>query len=197
MTTYAEFYSGTNWQESSGPVLTRLFDESDLWPVADNSGSGTKDALADGLHPAIAIGGRTAADGRPLNMTGVVVSVQGRLVVVNIAHGFAILNYVSNILTYNGGNANSWESAPVIGQPVYVDDSNDLGEGCTLSMSPLNDAGVKNPLWGVLWYSQDEMVDYGVGGANYSASWPKSWSDSVSSEYLVPILHTAGSRELA
>jgi hypothetical protein len=69
-----EFQDGTNWQQASGPHVIIQVHEADIWPVADNSGSGTKDAIAGGLHPVIAIGGRTAADGRPLNMTGVVVT---------------------------------------------------------------------------------------------------------------------------
>jgi hypothetical protein len=61
-----EFQDGTNWQQASGPHVIIQVHEADIWPVADNSGSGTKDAIAGGLHPVIAIGGRTAADGRPL-----------------------------------------------------------------------------------------------------------------------------------
>ena len=66
------------------------------------------------------------------------------IAVVNIADGYIVRTYVSNIAGYSGAAANAWEAAPVIGQPVYVDDSDDLGEGCTLSMSPLNDADVDN-----------------------------------------------------
>ena len=118
-----EFFSGSNWEQSSGPFVNVQVHESDCWPVADNSGSGTKDALADGLHPVIAIGGRTAADGRPLNLTGVVVSFLVGLTVpvgiaqVNIADGFIVRNYVANVLTYSGTAANTFETAPVVGQP--------------------------------------------------------------------------------
>ena len=69
-----EFQSGSDWQQSSGPHIMVDVHEANIWPIADNSVSGAKDALADGLHPVVAIGGRTAADGRPLNLTGVVVS---------------------------------------------------------------------------------------------------------------------------
>ncbi len=192
MTTYAEFYGESDWEQSSGPLVNRKFEEDVLWPIADNSGSGTKDALADGLHPVVAIGGRTAADGRANNRTGVVVTYNATsdIAVVNIADGYIVRNYVSNIAGYDGQNAaNAWEAAPVIGQPVYIDDSDDLGAGCTLSMSPLNDAGVDNPLAGHLMYCQDEYVDYAIGGSN-SDQWGPTWLGSTA-EYLVCVMLTS------
>ena len=195
----ATFYSETDWEQSSEPFLAVAVQEPDIWPIADNSGSGTKDTLTDGEHVVVAIGGRTAADGRPLNLTGVVVSYNANATIaqINIADGTIVRAYVTNILTYSQGAAATWEGAPVIGQPVYVDDSNDLAEGTTLSMSPLNDADVKNPQAGVLWYCQDEYLDHGVGGPNASAVWPKTWSSIATTEYLVCVLLFNGSRELA
>jgi hypothetical protein len=199
----ATFYSGTNWQQSSEPHTIVQVQESDCWPVDDRSGSGTKDKLDDGLHPVIALGGRTAADGRPLNITGVVVSYTGLgtgtatdLVRVNIADGTIVRQYVGNVLTYSGGDANTFETAPVPGQPVYVDDSDDLGEGVTLSMSPLNDADVKNPQAGILFYCQDEYANSQVGGPNESSTFDTALADElVEQEYCVLLFN--GSRDLA
>jgi hypothetical protein len=176
--------------------------EADVWPVADNSGSGTKDALADGLHPVVAIGGRTAADGRPMNLTGAVVTYHAGLTtptgiaVINIADGFCVKAYVDNTLTYAAGVPATFEQAPVIGQPVYVDDSNDLGEGTTLSLSPLNDADVANPVAGHLFYCQDEYADISVGRPNSSADWPQTWANEQT-ETLVCVLLSNGWRDLA
>lgn len=202
MTMPDTFMEGTNWQQSSGPHVIVQVHESDCWPVADNSGSGTKDELEDGLHPVIAIGGRTAADGRPLNITGVVVTVlealaeANDLVQVNIADGVIVRQYVHNVLTYSGGVPNTFETAPVPGQPVYVDDSNDLSEGVTLSMSPLNDADVKNPQAGVLWYCQDEYANSSVGLGNASSTFDSSLpNEATEQEYCVLLFN--GSRELA
>jgi len=206
MTTYSEFY-GHGYETSSIPLTIVDVHEGDIWPIADNA-EAAKDAIAAGLHPVVAIGGRTAADGRPLNVTGVVISFSAGLTVpfgrvrVNIADGYIVKNYVSNIDGYvAGGAANSWENAPVIGQPVYVDDSTDLGAGCTLSMSPLNDANpaVANPMAGVLWYCQDEYVDVAQGGSVLAADavWPLSWSDEATEEHLVCVLLVNGWRELA
>jgi len=143
--TYATWYSGTDWEQSSGPFCNRKFAESELWPIDDNA-IAQKDVLANGDHPVVAIGGRTAADGRPQNLTGVVISYDATalIAVVNVAHCFIVRDYVSNISGYNGAAPNAWEAAPVIGQPVYIDDSAALGAGCTMSMSAANSAGVNN-----------------------------------------------------
>jgi len=196
------------WEDTSGPFVTVDVHEKDIWPVDDNSGSGTKDSIFDangdyaGVHPVVAVGGRTAADGRPLNVVGVVVSAIPGLttslgrVILNIADGFVVHQWVANVLTYAAGVPATFEQAPIVGQPVYVDDSDDLGEGVTLSMSPLNDAGVKNPQAGVLWYCQDEMADSGQGGPNETYTFDTSLANSlVQQEFCV--LLCAPTRELA
>ena len=198
-----QFYSGSAWEQSSEPHTFVEVQESDCWPVDDRSLSGAKDQLADGLHPVIAIGGRTAADGRPLNLTGAVVSCNISTagtatdrIVVNIADGTIVRNYVANIATYSGGSAATYETAPVVGQPVYVDDSADLAAGVTLSMSPANSAGTLNPLAGYLWYCQDEIADGQVGGARSTATFDTALSDSlVEQTYCVLMVNAA--RELA
>lgn len=199
----ATFQSGTDWQQSSEPHTIVQVQESDCWPVDDRSGSGTKDQLAGGLHPVIALGGRTAADGRPLNITGVVVSYTGAgtgaatdLVRVNIADGTIVRQYVANVLTYAAGDAATFEQAPVPCQPVYVDDSDDLAEGVTLSMSPLNDADVKNPQAGILFYCQTEYANSQVGLANTASTFDTVLANElVEQEYCVLLFN--GSRELA
>jgi hypothetical protein len=167
-----DFYSGTNWEQSSGPFCMRKVAVADLWPEGSNA-EGTKDDLAAGLHPVLALGGRTTADGRPENRTGVVVNyVNDYLVEVNWADQFIVRQYVSNILTYSGVTPLTFETAPVIGQPIYVDDSQALTAGVTLSMSPLNEDGLANPLAGHAFYCQDEYRDGDIGGANAAVTWP-------------------------
>lgn len=198
-----EFWSGTNWQQASEPQINIDAQESDCWPVDDNSESGAKDQLAPGLHPVIALGGRTAADGRPLNMTGVVVSYEGTgsgtstdRVVVNIADGYVVRNYVANVLTYVATVPATFEQAPVVGQPVYVDDSDDLAAGVTLSMSPLNEDDVRNPLAGYLWYCQDEIADGLAGGSRATSTFDGTLANSlVQQEYCILLVNAA--RELA
>ena len=197
MAKFATFYSGASYESSSEPQTVVQVHEADVWPVHDNSGSTTKDQVDNGLHPVVAVGGRTTADGRPTNLVGVVITVLEGLtepvdvIQLDVAKGKIVKNYVSNILTYAQNDADTFESAPVIGQPVYVDDSNDLGEGCTLSLSRLNDADVANPMAGVLWYDQDEYDGSSVGGANTSSAWPKSWSETVYEYAVCVLLHAA------
>jgi hypothetical protein len=199
MPSTTEFYNGTDWQQSSEPFLAVNVHEADAWPVDDNSVAGGKDVLADGLHPVVAIGGRTAADGRPLNLTGVVVTytpgltVATGIAVVNIANGAIVRQYVANILTYGGV---TYEQTPVVGQPVYVDDSAALGAGVTLSMSPLNSAGTRNPLAGYLWYAQDEYADASVGGSRAAATFDTTLANSLVQQVYAVLLVNAA-RELS
>jgi len=197
-----EFMHETDWQQSSGPIVPRLVHEANLWPVDDNSISGTKDQLADGLHPVLAIGGRTAADGRPLNLTGVVVTYTAGLTtatgiaVVNVADYMIVRQWVSNILTYSGGTPATFEQAPVPGQPVYVDDSDDLSEGVTLSMSPLNVATLRNPVAGHLFWCQDEYANAMVGLANAASTFDGTLPNEATEQEYCVILSN-GWRELA
>ena len=163
----AEFYSGTDWQQSSEPYVNRKVALAYIWPEAAKSGSGTKDALADGLHPVVAVGLRAGAE-RGLQPTGVVVTFDSAddIAIINFADGYIVRQYVANILTYAQAAAATFETTPYPGQPVYVDDSDDLAEGVTLSMSPLNEDDLRNPFAGVLFWCQDEYKDSGKGGPN-------------------------------
>lgn len=205
MTMPNTFYEGTNWEQASSPQVNVDVQESDTWPVDNRSISGTKDTLSDSKHPIIAIGGRTAADGRPLNVTGVVVSYTGTddsgtatdRVVVNIADGYIVPQYVSNILTYDSaGDPATFETTPIVGQPVYVDDSAALSAGVTVSLSPLNSAGLRNPQAGVLWYCQDEIADGLAAGARATATFDTSLPNAETEQiYCILLLNI--SRELA
>jgi len=197
------FQEGTDWQQSSDPCCLIDVQESDCWPVDDRSGSGTKDQLAGGLHPIVAIGGRTAADGRPFNLTGVVSTYAGTgsgtatdRVEVDIADGKIVRQYVANVLTYAQGDAATFEQAPVVGQPVFVDDSDDLSEGVTCSLSELNEDDLRNPLAGYLWYCQDEIADGLAGGARATSTFDGTLANElVEQEYCVLQINAA--RELA
>jgi hypothetical protein len=203
MPSVTEFYNDATYEQSSEPKTPVSVQESDCWPVDDRSISGAKDQLAGGLHPVIAIGGRTAADGRPLNVTGIVYTYTGvgsgtatDRVVVDIADGVIVRQYVSNILTYSGGNPDTYETAPIVGQPVFVDDSAALSAGVTLSMSPLNSAGVKNPMAGILFYCQDEIADGFAGGARATATFDTALAnEEVEQVYCVLLINNT--RDLA
>lgn len=207
---YTEFFGSDTterYEQSSGPIVSYTVHEADLWPVYDNAAI-TKDSLLDangaynGVHPVVAIGGRTAADGRPLNLTGVVMDVTPSATLaesqvrVNIADGMIVRNWVANVLTYSGTVAATFEQAPVVGQPVYVDDSQALAAGVTLSLSPLSGAGLRNPVAGHLAYCQDEMADDMVGGSRTAATFDVALSNSLVQQVYCVILSN-GWRELA
>jgi hypothetical protein len=170
-----EFYNDTDWEGSSGPIISRQVAAADLWPHGANSesdGTGDKDVLEDGLHPVLAVGSKNY---RPNNLIGVVMTYTNEhLVILNMADKFIVKAYVANITAYgwdNGGNPVFSATYPILA-PVYVDDSPDLSAGVTLSMAPLNDLGYPNPLAGYIFYCQDQYVDNDLGGPNSEATFP-------------------------
>jgi len=175
-----EFSSGSDWEQSSGPLIERNALEADCWPNSNDVAG--KDDLAPGLHPIQAIGPK--AD-RPELVCGVLVSYNATLDrgVLNIAPGFISRHYIANVLTYNAGTPNTWSGTLTAGQVVYVDDSDDLAAGVTLSLSPLNDAGAANPIAGVVWRCQDEEPDADIGGAN-TDPYPRSFTGNDATYYL-------------
>lgn len=180
MANTTEFYFGTDWESSSGPILSRAYHVADLWPqgAAGKSDGSAADTLADGLHPFLAIGPKAL---RGINQVGVVMSYEANTTIaeLNLAPGFCAKAYVANVLTYNAGSPNTYDQSLAIGEPVYIDDSDGLADGVTLSRSPLNDDGNANPLAGYLFYDQDDYADFHVGGPNASADWPKTLANEL------------------
>lgn len=197
------FYGYTeeaDWQQSSGPIISRDYHVSDLWPVGAHGArdGSAKDLLEDGLHPVVAIGPNTAQGvkaNRPINLTGVVIAVTEddvtgnleHIVEVNLAEKVVVRNYVANITSYSVGSP-IFTTSVDIGAPVYVDDSPDLSTGVTLSFSPLNDADAANPLAGYIYYCQDEFVNFFVGGPNVDAHYPRTVDATLDEEIYCVIL---------
>ena len=196
---YTEFYGDSDWEQSSGPMLTRKFHEADLWPVGAGSevGGGDKDELDDGLHPVVAIGssGGKWDIGCRHNLTGVVVSYNAATTIaeLNMADKAIVRAYVANINFYDP-EGNTYAATFDIGDAVYVDDSSDLSSGVTLSLAGFNEEGSSNPLAGYLMYCQDEYMDSGIGGPNESMIWPKDADNSelVEAELCVMLVNDSG-----
>ena len=195
-----EFISGPDWQCSSGPHQPEAYDASaDLWPhgAASEIGGGSKDVLENGHHPVLAVGPKA---NRPRNLTGVVVTYNATLdrAIMNMAEKVCVKAYVANVLTYDGqGDPATFDTSMAIDDPVFVDDSDALAAGVTLSRSPLNSADSANPLAGYLFYCQDEYDDSYIGGAGASASWPKTVANSlVEAEYCVLLTNDYGTADL-
>ena len=198
MPSVSVFYDGPSLQQSSEPFLALDVQEGDCWPVDNRSESGTKDQLDEGLHPVVAIGGIAEA-GRGYAIVGVVTSINMSVlgtatdrVELNVAPGAIVRQYVSNILTYAGEAPATFETTPVVGQPVYVDDSADLSAGVTLSMSPLNHAAAANPLAGWLVYCQDEIADGQAGGSRATATFDTALADEAVEQVYCVMLRGAG-----
>ena len=180
------FRSGTDWEQSSGPIISRKVHLTAqdaatqiLWPEGTNH-----DTLTAGEHPLLAFGPKA---NRPRNITGVVMSYDGTVAILNVADKFISRQYVANILTYSDSNeVSSWQNTVFPGDPVYVDDSEPIytaHTGCTLSFSPLNSLNVANPLAGYVFYCQDEYQDDHVGGPNTAAEIPQP-AESNTTELL-------------
>jgi len=186
---YADFYSGSDYEQSSGPIISRQFAVGDLWPVGatGKNDASACDILADGLHPVVAVGPKAS---RPVNLTGVVMTyTNDNLVELNLADKFVVRAHVANVTAYPA----TFDTSMAIGEPVYVDDSHELGDGCTLSRSPHNSHGEHNPLAGYLYYCQDEFYDSGVGGANAAAVWPKVLTNELhENEYCIMLVNDFG-----
>lgn len=186
----AEFYNFTNWEQTTEPLVTVQFESGMLWPhgLASEIGGGNKDVLVNGLHPILAVGAKAI---RAIeNLTGVVVTVNDNsgLVQLAIGKGLIVRNYVANILTYAQGAAATWAANWIVGMPVYIDDSAELTEGVTLSLSPLNSAGSENPLAGWIVPQQDEYKDIQVGGPNAASLYPKAANAGATVEATLAIL---------
>jgi hypothetical protein len=168
-----EFYKDTGWQSSSGPYVNRQVPVGDLWPegLASEAAGGNKDILEDGMHQAFACGAKA---NRPHNPVGVSVSMNedAGLVQMNFALGFLFKAWVANVTAYSQGAAAVFDQSLAAFDPVYVDDSDPLAAGVTLSRSPLNSAGDQNPQCGWIFYDQDQYADYAVGGPNATAGLP-------------------------
>lgn len=181
------FFSGTDWQQSSGPYTNRYVEKADLWPhgTGGEIDGGNKDVLEAGLHPVLAIGARA---NRPLNMTGVLVEYEdANRVLMNVAHGMIVRQYVANISGYNQttGNADAWDSGIDVGDVVYVDDSGPLAAGVTLSRAQTNESGSANPVAGWVFYAQDGYDDTGFGGASAASTAPPFTPSATATEYTL------------
>ena len=186
-----EFYSGTDWEETSGPYENLMYARTDLWPegpYSESDGAGDKDDLADGLHQCFAIGAKA---NRPHNAVGVSVTYNAAvaLAVLNCAMNFMFKAYVANVLTYADGSPATFDTSLAVGDPVYVDDSPALTSGVTLSRSPLNAVGNGNPMAGFIDYPQDAYADFGVGGPNITSDMPITVANSFVETLVTVKLH--------
>ena len=183
-----EFYTGTNWEQSSGPLCIRAFQSNELWPaVADG-----KVALAAGDHPVLAVGDKST---RPNCLSGVVVTYDAVALIaqLNIASGVVVREYVANANSYSGTSPDGWDASIDVGDAVFVDDSPALSAGTTLSFASTGSVGA-NPLAGYVYRCQDEYVDSYISGPNTSDTYPitVAGSTTVYTELCILLVSDSG-----
>lgn len=110
------------------------------------------------LHkPAWVLGAATPTIG---DLTGTLISLDATnsIAVINTAHGAQYYHKVRNVVTYAQG-AESTFTQLNFGMPVYYDPSSTMPAGYHLSLSPLDENDVVNPLFGHIVWSQTEIAD--------------------------------------
>jgi hypothetical protein len=103
-------------------------------------------------------------------LTGTVLTVDADddTAVIDLTCSMVYRHYVRNVLTYNGGNENTF-GAINIGDPVYYDGSNTMPADTFLSTSPLDRLAAANPVFGFVVPMDDvDMALYPKGGATAS-----------------------------
>ncbi len=82
-------------------------------------------------------------------MTGTVLTVDATnsMAVIDFTHSMVYRHDVRTVLTYNAGAENTWQALN-IGDTVYYDGSATMPAGVYLSVSPLDNLGVANPIFG-------------------------------------------------
>jgi hypothetical protein len=111
----------------------------------------------------------------PAKVTSVVLGTEltGTILVVDATRSEAIIDFtcsmvyyheVRNVLTYNGGNENTW-GAINIGDTIYYDGSATMPAGVYLSISPLDNTGAANPIFGhAVQQNTADVFPKGAGG---------------------------------
>jgi hypothetical protein len=101
-------------------------------------------------------------------ITGTIVTLDtvGQVAVLNVADGATYWHNVRNVLTYAPPNEATW-GAINVGDPIYYDRSASMPATDQLSISPLDNTGAANPLFGFVGLGRGETATSypkGVGG---------------------------------
>ncbi|MFA5323884.1 MAG: hypothetical protein WC373_14530 [Smithella sp.] len=121
--------------------------------LADTTPTPTNPAKVTGLLP-----------GQELTGTILTIDAARSIAIIDFTASMAYWFELRNVLTYGGGVEATW-GAINIGDPIYYDNSATMPVGVYLSTSPLNNAGVANPIFGVAVPRDDtDMALFPKGG---------------------------------
>jgi hypothetical protein len=120
-----------------------------------------EDATPTPTNPAAVL---SEVPGTQVTGTLLVIDATRSVAIVDFTSSMVYLHGVRNVLTYNGGNEATWGDIN-IGDPVYYDRSAGMPAGTYLSKSPLDSAGVANPLFGfVVPEDETDVLPKGADG---------------------------------
>lgn len=136
---YRDTMSG--WQASSGPYCNIVV------PYA---------RLED-ITPTEHLPAAVLSNNSGTQLTGTIVDIDATnsLATINIADGFRSYHQIRNVLTYAAAAEATWGNLN-FGDDVYYDRSATMPAAAKLSLSPLDSADARNPIFGFLGYAQDE-----------------------------------------
>lgn len=136
---YRDTQSG--WQASSGPYCNIVVPYARL-----------EDITPTEHQPAAVLSG---IDGT--QMTGVIVDINDddSLATINVAKCFRSYQQVRNVLTYDQAVEATWGQIN-FGSALFYDRSATMPAAVKLSLSPLDNTGAANPLFGWAGWAQDE-----------------------------------------
>ena len=121
------------------------------------------------IHNPAAVVGFAAAnstyDWHQLTGTIITLDACNSIAMINIARGAAYYHPVRNVRTY-AANAESTFLQLDIGIPVYYDSSTTMPTGTKLSLAPSDQTHYMSPLFGYIWWGEDEIPDGFSANAN-------------------------------
>ena len=89
----------------------------------------------------------SAVPGTELTGTVLTIDATNSIAVIDFTHSMVYMHDVRTVLTYNVGAENTWQALN-IGDTVYYDGSATMPAGVYLSVSPLDNTGAANPIFG-------------------------------------------------
>jgi hypothetical protein len=109
-----------------------------------------------------------------LQVTGTILTIDATrsLIVGDMTASMVYRHFIRNVITYNGGAEQNFATID-IGDVVYYDNSVTMPANCFLSLSPLNNLGQANSIFG--WVVPADSSDtFPKGAAQAGSTWEQA-----------------------